>query len=78
MKTVTPAQAALSPTPADRRGPAPDRGDLGELLVVGLDVQPKGLVCLDELRDQRQGGLPNDLAGVINPASHGSRLRRQA
>ena len=40
-----------------------------------LDVEPEGLACLNELRYQRRGGLPDDLAGVINPAPHGSRLR---
>jgi hypothetical protein len=40
-----------------------------------LDIQPEGLACLNELRHQRQGGVPNDLAGMINPAPHGSRLR---
>jgi hypothetical protein len=54
----------------------------GELVndLVGrvLDVQPEGLACLSELRDQGHGGIPDDLAGAINPAPHAAdpRLRQ--
>jgi hypothetical protein len=40
------------------------------------DVEPEGLACLNELRYQRRGGLPDDLARVINPAPHGSHSTR--
>jgi hypothetical protein len=40
-----------------------------------LDIQPKGLGRLNELRYQRPGRIPDHLAGKINPAPHGSRLR---
>ena len=33
--------------------------------------------CLSELRYQRRGGIPDDLAGVIDPAPHGSQSTRQ-
>jgi hypothetical protein len=50
-----------------------DRGQLvDDLAGRVLDVQPEGLACLNELLYQRQGGIPNDLAGMINPAPHGS------
>src|SRR5215470_17471439 len=37
-----------------------------------FDIQPKRLSCLNELRYQRRRGVPDDLPGVIDPASHGS------
>lgn len=36
-----------------------------------LDIQPERLGRGHELRYQRRGGIPDNLAGVINPASHG-------
>jgi hypothetical protein len=42
-----------------------------------LDVQPEGLARLNELRYQRRGRLPDNLAAVINPAPHGSHSTRQ-
>ena len=52
------------------------RGQLvNDLVDRVLDVQPEGPACLNELRYERRGGLPNHLAAVINPAPHGSRLR---
>jgi hypothetical protein len=36
-----------------------------------LYIQPEGLARLNELPYQRQGGIPDNLAGMINPAPHG-------
>jgi hypothetical protein len=36
-----------------------------------LDIQPERLARSNELHYQRRGGIPDDLAGVINPAPHG-------
>ena len=36
-----------------------------------LDIQPERLSRRHELRYQRRGGIPDNLAGVINPAPHG-------
>ena len=49
---------------------------VNELIGRVLNVEPEGLACLNELRYQRRVRLPDDLAGVINPAPHGSHFTR--
>jgi hypothetical protein len=43
---------------------------VNELISRVLDVQPERLTRSYELRHQRRGGIPDDFAGVINPAPH--------
>src|SRR6185437_10087456 len=70
------ALAKLSGVLHRQRGQPQQGGRLvNDLIGRILDIQPKGLARLNELRYQRLGGIPNDLPGLINPAPHGSRLR---
>jgi hypothetical protein len=64
--------AKLLRVPGRQRRQPQAAGELVNYLVGGvLDVQPEGLACVNELCYQRRGGIPDNLAVVVNPAPHG-------
>jgi hypothetical protein len=54
-----------------RRQPQAAGEPVNDLVGGVLDVEPEGLTCVNELCYQRWGGIPDNLAAVINPAPHG-------